>query len=71
MIVNVNFNKKSHLNKKWNKDLCRCECKNPTRLYFSRKDYIWNPSTCAYKNDEYLGGIIDDSVIISIRWQKK
>ena len=68
MIVNVNLNiKKYHLNKKWNKDKCRCECKNPTKLYFSRKDYICHPSTGAYKNDEYLGGIIDDSVIISIK----
>ena len=68
MIVNVNLNiKKCHLNKKWNKDKCRCECKNPTKLYFSRKDYICHPSTGAYKNDEYLGGVIDDSVIISIK----
>ena len=27
------------------------------------KDYIWNPSTCGFKNRKYLASIIDDSVI--------
>ena len=27
-----------------------------------KKYYIWNPSTCDFENDEYLGSIIDESV---------
>ena len=26
---------------------------------------VWNPSTCACENNEYLGSIIDDSLIPS------
>ena len=29
----------------------------------AKKDYIWNPATCTCENGEYLGSIIDDSVI--------
>ena len=28
-----------------------------------RKDYIWNPATCPCENGNYLGSIIDDSLI--------
>ena len=31
----------------WNKDKCRCKCK---KRHVCEKDYIWNPSTCSYKN---------------------
>ena len=36
--------KKCKSHKKWNKDNCQCECKNP-REYVCGKDYIWNPRT--------------------------
>ena len=29
----------------------------------SAKDYIWNPAICSCENGEYLGSIINDSVI--------
>ena len=29
-----------------------------------KKDYVWNPATCNYKNGEYLASVIADSVII-------
>ena len=28
-----------------------------------KKDYIWNPAACSYKNGKYLASIIDDLVI--------
>ena len=28
-----------------------------------KKDYIWNPAICSYKNSKYVGSIIEDSVI--------
>ena len=28
------------------------------------KDYIWNPTTCSWKNGKYLASIIDESVIM-------
>ena len=39
-------------------------CKNPIKNHICKKDYLWNPSTCTCKNDEYSESIIDDSVII-------
>ena len=39
-------------------------CKNPIKNHICKKDYLWNPSTCACENDEYSESIIDDSVII-------
>ena len=29
----------------------------------SKKDYIWNPTTCRYKTGKYLASTMDDSVI--------
>ena len=29
-----------------------------------KRNYIWNPSTCACENGKYLGGNIGDSVAI-------
>ena len=28
-----------------------------------KKDCIWNPPTCSYKNNEYLPSVVDHSVI--------
>ena len=28
-----------------------------------KKDYIWNPATCSYKNGKCLASIVDNSVI--------
>ena len=52
--------RKCSSNQKWNNDKCRCECK---KHHICEKDYIWNPATCCCKYGEYLGIIIDDSVI--------
>ena len=36
-----NFNgRKCNLNRKWNNDKCRCECKNPKEVNACKKDYI-------------------------------
>ena len=45
----------------WNNDKCWCECK---KCYECEKDYIWNPTTCSFKNGKYLGSIMDDSAIM-------
>ena len=29
----------------------------------AKKDCIWNPPTCSYKNNEYLPSVVDHSVI--------
>ena len=37
----------------WNKDKCRCECKEDLVNKMMRdKGYIWNPSNCAYECDK-------------------
>ena len=40
---------------KWNQwqnnNKCRCECKKHN---ISKKDYVWNPTTCAWEIGEYL-----------------
>ena len=41
--------RKCNSDQKWNKDVCRCECKNPRKHHVCEKDYIWNPSTCTWK----------------------
>ena len=30
----------------------------------AKENYIWNPATCSCENGEYVGSIIDDSVIM-------
>ena len=39
--------RKCNSNQWWNNDKCWCECK---KHHICEKDYIWNPSTCSYKN---------------------
>ena len=66
MNVNVNLHcdcKKCDSNHLWNNDKCQSECKNPKECYVCKKYYIWNPATCSSENGEYVGNIIDDSVI--------
>ena len=31
---------------KWNKDICRCECKQLINKGIYNKGYTWNPSNC-------------------------
>ena len=31
---------------KWNKDKCRCECKELIKKSICNKGYAWNPSNC-------------------------
>ena len=38
-------NKKQH----WNKNKCRCECKELVDKGVCDKDFIWNPSNCEFK----------------------
>ena len=56
--------KKCNSNQKWNKDKCRCECKNPKEYNACEKDYIWNCATCSWQNGKYLASVIDDSIIM-------
>ena len=52
--------RKCNSNQWWNNDKSWCECK---KQQVCEKDYIWNPSTCNYKNGKYLASIINDSAI--------
>ena len=56
--------RKCNSNKKWNKKLCRYECKNPIKDV-CKKDYVWNPSKCTCEIKRYLKIIADDLVITS------
>ena len=38
----VVYNNKQH----WNKDKCRCECKELIDIGVCDKGYIWNPINC-------------------------
>ena len=64
VIVNVNLIKenitqcKSRITE--NVDVSVKVCSNQV---YEKKNYAWNPTACAYKKDEYLGGIIDHSVV--------
>ena len=40
------------INKKWNKDKCRCDCKELTDKGTCDKGYIWNPSNCECESDK-------------------
>ena len=42
--------------------MCRCECQN-IRKHASKKDYVWNSSTCTYENGEILESVIGNLVI--------
>ena len=55
--------RKCNSNQKGNKDLCWCDWKNLTKDHVCKKDYVWNPSTCACKIKRYLTSIADDLVI--------
>ena len=57
--------KKFNSNKKWNNNICWCECKSPKELNVCKKDYIWNPATFNCENGKYLASIIDYLVITS------
>ena len=50
-------------NQTWKKDLCRCECKCPTKHYACEKHYFWNPNASAYEIDKCLKSITGNSVI--------
>ena len=52
--------KKCNSNQKRSKEKLRCECKNPIKHLVCQKDYIWNSSTCAIENCEYLKSNVDD-----------
>ena len=36
----------------WNKDKCRCECKELIDKRICNKGFIWNPSNCDYEFDK-------------------
>ena len=56
--------RKCNSNYKWNKECCRCECKN---LIKHAKDFIWDPSTYACEIDKYSKIIVVDSVVTCMR----
>ena len=37
---------------RWNKDKCRCECKEFIDKGVCDKGFIWNPSNCEYESDK-------------------
>ena len=39
-------------NKRWNKDRCKCECKELIDKGVYNKGFIWNPSNCDYECDK-------------------
>ena len=53
--------KKCNLNRWWNSDICRYECK---KHHICEKEYVWNPSTCNCENGKYLASIMDYSAIM-------
>ena len=55
--------KKCNSNQKWNKDKCRCECKNLRKRHMCEKNFIWNSSTCTCENGKCSGSIIGDEII--------
>lgn len=40
------------------KEKCQCECKH--QVNHQKKNYLWNPSTCAREINKYLKSIADD-----------
>ena len=55
--------RKCDSNQNQNNNKSHCECKNPKNHCVCKKDYIWNPATCSYKNGKCLASIVDNSVI--------
>ena len=55
---------------KWNKDKCRCECKELIDKRVCDKGYIWNPNNCECECDKYcnIGEYLDYS---SFKCRKK
>ena len=53
MVVNANLMAqnviKSKCNQKWNKDKCRCKCKNLIKHGLRKKKQIWNPSISTWE----------------------
>ena len=39
-------------------------CKNPKKHRLYKKNCIWNPVTCSYKNGKYVRSIIEDSAVV-------
>ena len=54
---------KCDLDRRWNKNKCWCECKNPKEHNLCEKCYIWNLAPYSCKNGKYVGSITDDSLI--------
>ena len=53
--------RKCNSNQLRNNDKCWCEGK---KHHICEKDYIWNPTTCSFKESKYSASIIDDLVIV-------
>ena len=49
------------INKKWNKDKCRYECKKLIDKGVCNKGYTWNPSNCECECDKGVGEYLDYS----------
>ena len=53
--------KKWNLNQWWYNNKCWCQCKKHN---ISEKDYIWNSTTCCWKNWKCLASIMDNTAIV-------
>lgn len=48
----------------WNHNKCWRECSNSVKVRVCKKDYVWNPGTCACENSyAYMKSFIDDSAV--------
>ena len=55
---------KFNSNQKWKNNKGKYEYKNSIKHSVCKKDYVWNPSTCACEiNYAYMESLIEDSVV--------
>ena len=56
--------RKCKSNQMWNHNKCWRECNNSVKHLVCKKDYVWNPGTCACENNyAYMKSFIDDSAV--------
>ena len=53
-----------NFNQKWNSNKCRRQHENKKIQNVREKNYILKPATCSCKNDNYVGSITDNLVIM-------
>ena len=65
MIVNANLQVQHVISIK--NEIMKYENVGVKIIVHSKKDYSWNPSTCACEKDKYLKSIIDESGLCVIK----